>query len=193
MFLLSLAMLIQEPVPNPRTSSAEKCAPQPMPRAIDIGEVALASHKIEFAATPQLENPQGAWVIRLWRRGTVEANIEILKLRGQYNCNRYDVEKLWKSKITQEEYAAVASNVLTFGVPDRSAFDPQYNLSTISFDGTGVDLRLKASIWQVDLHSNLGDGRNAQNLSKVFHDLAARYVPQSDLPSKEWRGSLNSN
>ncbi len=165
--------------------------PQPMPRAIDIGTVELASHKIEFAATPALEYPGGAWVIRLWRRGTVEVNIEILKLRRQSDCNRYDIQKFWRSAITQDEYAAVASKVVTFGVPDRSVFAPPYISSGISMDGTPIDLRLENSEWRVERRSNLADGRSAQILSEIFQELAAKYVPSAELPAVDWRGPHN--
>jgi hypothetical protein len=192
MILLSLAMLTQGPVPTSGISSSEACAQQPMPRAIDIDTVAVASHKFEFAATPALGGGGGAWVIRIWHRGTVETQIEILKLRRQLDCNRYDVERSWRSTVTQDEYAAVASKVMKFGVPDRSAFIPPYELTGLTLDGVSIDFRLQNSQWRVDRSLNLGDGPNAESLSKVFHDLAAKYIPASELPSADWRASVNT-
>lgn len=187
MVLLTLALMIQQTLPVTTASSAEKCTPQPMPRAIDISPVELSSQKIEFAATPALEYPGGAWVIRLWRRGTIEVNVEILKLRRQVDCNRYDVINVWRSKVTQDEYADIAYGVVTFGVPDRSVFAPPYDASGISLDGTQIDLRLENSEWRVDHRTNLGDGRNAHILSEIFQGLIAKYVPASERPSRDWR------
>ena len=190
MNLLSLVLLIQQPVPVTTNSFAETCTPQPMPRAIDISAIELSSQKIEFAVTPSLEYPRGAWVIRLWRRGTVEANIEILQLRGQIDCNRYNIIKVWRSVITQDEYAAIATRVVTFGVPDQSMFAPPYDSKgIISLDGTQIDLRLENSDWRVDHRTNLYDGRNAQTLSEIFQDLVAKLVPASERPSIDWRVS----
>lgn len=188
MLVMLLMAVAENPAPLSASLIEETCVPQPMPRAIDYGASHLVgSQKIEFAATPMLESPGGAWVIRVWRRGQGKSNIEILKLRRQLDCNRYDVENRWKSLISQEEYESIASKMVALGIPPPSAFIPPYDRPDMILDGVSIDLRLRNFEWQVERSLNLVSGSNALLISKTFRDLAIKYVPAEALPSEYWR------
>jgi hypothetical protein len=165
------------------------CVPQPLPPAIDsAGALPAASDTIEFAATPSLQVPGRAWVVRLTRRGTLGARLEVFRLLRQHDCNRYDVESRWEASLPQPAYAAVAARVAALGVPDRAVFVPQVpgQVAAIALDGTSLDLRLRTTGWEVRRSLAHHDAGGAA-LSALFRDLASRCVPVLDMPMPDWR------
>ncbi len=168
--------------------AAKGCKPQPMPAAIDAaGRVPIASDMIEFAATPSLEHPGRAWVVRLSRRGQVEATIEVVRLRRQHDCNRYDIERRWQSPLSQAEYLDLAAKAVAVGVPHPATFVPSSTGQPpdLVLDGTAIDLRLTGQGWQITRSLNhYGQG---VAISAIFRNLASKYVPASELPAEDWR------
>ena len=168
---------------------AQTCIPQAMPQAINsAGLPPIATDTIEFAATPSLQYPERAWVVRLSLRRRVEATIEILRLKGQKRCNRYTIESRWQSPLKPGEYAAIASKVVPVVVPAGSVFvrclteRPSYPV----LDGTSIELRLQSEGWLVTRSLNhYSNGGGA--ISALFRQLALRYVPADELPTEDWR------
>ena len=165
------------------------CIPQPMPPAIDsAAELPIASETIEFSATPSLDYPGRSWVVRVFRRGQVGATIEIIRLRRQFECNRYDVEARWKAPLKQEEYANIANKVIPLAVPSSAVFAPSsvLRLDDLVIDGTSIKVRLRSQGWRVDRDLN-HYGHGGAEISAIFRDLVARYAPAQELPSEDWR------
>jgi len=171
------------------TQANQRCIPQPMPPAIDsAGELPIASDVIEFAATPALQYPGRAWVVRVYRRGAVEAKIEVVRLRRRNDCNRYDIEARWRSPLQQADYVALAETLVPIGVPAASVFVPSSSeqLPELVLDGTGIDLRLRSAGWQVSRSLN-HYGQFGGTISEIFRHLSSKYVPESELPKDDWR------
>lgn len=189
LFVIAIATFAFEPRADAQAS--QPCIPQPVPPAIDsAGSPPIGSDVIEFAATPSLQYPSRAWVVRLWRRGQSEAVIEIVRLRQQHDCNRYDIEARWKAPLRQEEYRTIAAKVAPVGVPPSAIFVPSSTgpLPDVVMDGTSINLRLHSQDWQVTRSLNLY-GQGGAAISAIFHDLASTYVPSSELPAKDWRSA----
>lgn len=165
------------------------CIPQPMPPAIDsAGELPIASETIEFSATPSLDYPGRSWVVRVSRRGQIGATIEVIRLVRQLQCNRYDIEGRWEAPLKQEEYLDAANRVIPLGVPSSAVFVPSSvpRLDDLMLDGTSIKVRLRSQGWRVDRDLN-HYGRGGAEISAVFRDLVARYVPAEELPEEDWR------
>lgn len=189
MLLLLMAIATLSSPSQAATPELARCAPQPLPPAIDsAGEPPLASETIEFAATPSLEYPGRAWVVRISRRGATEARIDVLRLRRQSDCNRYDMESRWQAPLRQDEYEAIAARVVPLGIPSSDVFIPSSADESLDLvtDGTSVDLRLSNLSWRVTRSSN-HFGRDGAVISRVFRDLIAQYIPSSNLPAEDWR------
>ncbi|MEG3089368.1 hypothetical protein [Sphingomonas sp. PB4P5] len=189
--MLSVLIAMTTLVPQAQTVAqvSPRCSEQPLPPAIDsAGEPPTASGVIEFAATPSLEHPGKAWVMRISRRGDAEAKIDVLRLRRQEYCNRYDIEARWQAPLKQEEYVAIAAGVAPLTVPTPSVFvpSPTDQLPEIVMDGTSIDLRLFSHGWQVTRSLNHYSGAGAA-ISAIFRNLASKYVPASELPTEDWR------
>lgn len=184
--LIATATLAAQPLAT--TQTVEPCVRRPMPPAIDsAGTLPTASDVIEFAATPW-QHPGRAWVVRLSRRGEVEATLEILRLRRQRNCNRYDVESRWRMPLRQEEYSAIVARVVSVGVPASTVIVPSSTdqFTEVVLDGTSIDLRLRSREWQVTRSLN-HYGQGGADVSAIFRDLVLKYVPASELPTEDWR------
>jgi len=169
--------------------STDACSRQPLPAAIDsVGKPPIASEIIEFAATPSLQVPESPWVVRVYWRGEVEAKLEIFRLRHQSNCNRYDIEKRWDALLEQQEFGAIAADILPFSIPPKNEFAPgaKPQQEDLVLDGTGIQLRFRSFEWQVTRSLN-HDGRSGGPLSKIYYGLVRKYVPASELPSEDWR------
>jgi hypothetical protein len=166
------------------------CPPQPMPPAIEsAGTLPVASDIISFAATPT-EYPGRAWVVRLSRRGA-DAKLEIVVLRRQFSCNRYDVERRWEVAIGTEDYRSVAQAIAPWAVPPSDTFstnDRTRGRDEITLDGTPIELRVVAPGWQVTRTLN-HYGRSGAELSAIFRSLLAGHVPESERPAEDWRTS----
>ena len=155
-----------------------------MPPAIDsLGEPPVAAGVIAFSATPT-EVPGRAWVIRLSRRGS-EAALEIVRLRRRDDCNRYTVERTWNTAIPLDEYRAIAAAVAPWVAPP-AGFPAHEGPPGVALDGTGLELRVRTTGWQVTrtLNQFVEDG---PGLSAIFRTLLSRHVPASELPAEDWR------
>jgi hypothetical protein len=165
------------------------CTPRPLPPALDaVGEPAARTDSIVFAATPS-DYPGRAWVVRLSRRGKGNATLEIVRLRRQMNCNRYDIEKRWRSRIGSSDYAAVEAAVARWtGLPSDRA-DPsgaRDDGDEIVLDGIPIEIRLQSNGRRV-AHSLNHYGKSGGELSAIFRSLLVGHVPVADLPAEDWR------
>src|SRR5688572_21233754 len=131
---------------SPTAASEAACPAQPMPPALEALKPLDSGRTIAFSATPSLTYPRRSWVVRLAQIGSSgPATLEIAQLRGQENCNRYDIEKSWKTSISEERFTAVLNAVGPIGTPPPDQFiahDPMRSLGEIGIDGTGIVLRL---------------------------------------------------
>lgn len=168
------------------------CPPQPMPPAIDSADTPGGNrftHSIAFAATPSLELPGRAWVVRLDRtprRG--DGTVEIIRLRRQSTCNRYDIEKRWRAELNAEHYRIIAEGIVPLVMPPADLFTGKSPARTpeIILDGTGLELEVRGEGWRVRrlLHASSHDGAAA---SALIYRLVATLIPAEDLPTDEWR------
>lgn len=166
------------------------CPRRPLPPAIESAQLPALSpfvFAIEFAATPMREYPGEAWAIRLARRNErVGGTLDIVRLRRQMDCNRYDVVGRWSAPLTPAEYARIAAEVTPFALPPAKLLlqrDPGHDRV---FDGTALTLRAHAPDWRLERELNVGDPIGSR-LSPIFHALAARHIPADALPTAEWR------
>lgn len=104
--LATIAVLAQV---SADAETKRSCAPGPMPAAIEsAADPPVASDVIEFTATPSFQTFGIAWVIRVYRRGSVDAGIEIVRRHRQTGCSRYDIGARWRALQQQSEYRAIA-------------------------------------------------------------------------------------
>lgn len=166
------------------------CPPQPLPPALDsIAALPETRSAVEFSATPSLDYPGLAWVIRLSRSGYGAGTLEIVRLRRQADCNRYDVEKRWQASLPAEEYRAVVEAAAALGTPPADAFshnDSMRALEGLALDGTGITLRMRTTGWEVRRQLN-HYGRGGAALSAIFHALVSKHVPAAEIPADDWR------
>ena len=164
------------------------CVPQPLPPALDsVAPLGPASDAIEFSATPSLQHPSRAWIVRLTRRGVVSATIEVIRLRQRDDCNRYVVEQRWAAPLRQEDYVVVFDQVAPLGLPRADAFtsmDPF--VGELIMDGTSLELRLRAPGWRVTRTLNHYE-QGGEALSAIFHTIVARHIPADLRPTNDWR------
>jgi hypothetical protein len=172
------------------TAASPVCIVQPLPPAIDaIPPPAPAASLITFAAAPW-EYPGRAWVVRVSRRGgAAPGSLEIIRLRRQSDCNRYDVERSWTAAISAAEYDALGKAIAPLASPPTGVFsqsEPMKGPSDIVLDGTGLELRLRRDEWEVRRASN-HYARAGGEISALFRRLVMMHVPAAELPEEDWR------
>jgi len=169
------------------------CPRQALPPAIESAgprDDNRFMHSIAFAATPSLELPGRAWVVRLNRKPRLgSGSVEVFRLRRQFSCNRYDIEQRWQAQVTAAQYRTIAEAVLPLTIPPPDAFlDPntRAGLQAVALDGTGLELEVRGEGWIVRrmVHASSRDGAVA---SALIHNLVANIVPANQLPTEEWR------
>ena len=185
MFLIAAAIAATATHTQSPPSPAQTCSPQPLPAAIDAIGAPPSSETIEFSATPSFSTQP--WVVRLSHRRELGSTIEIIRLSRQYNCNRYNVEMRWQAPLTDNEYEAVSKVVSQLGTPPATSFIPssRQELEMIVMDGTGLQLRLRNSEWEVTRALNQAHPGGTQ-ISSFFRGLVAKYIPVSDIPAEDW-------
>src|SRR3712207_232112 len=67
--------------------------PQPLPPAAETLGPLRVGRAVTFSATPSLEFPGRAWVVRITPGTAGAGQLEIVRLRRQMDCNRYDIDK----------------------------------------------------------------------------------------------------
>jgi hypothetical protein len=148
-----------------------------------------AASVITFAATPW-EVPGRAWVVRVSRTGgATPGRLEIILLRRQHDCNRYDVERHWKEAISAADYDALAKAITPLASPPTGVFSQHEGMkgpSDIVLDGTGLELRLRRDQWEIRRISN-HYAQTGGEISAIFRRLVMAHVPASELPAEDWR------
>jgi hypothetical protein len=172
---------------------ATSCAPQPLPPEIDSAGPLMfanpAGSTIEFAAAPSLEYPGRGWVVRLYRRGAGNTStLEVLLLRRQHDCNRYDIESRWDKALPAADYQRVAAAVAPFMTPNVDTFiTGQWSRSDeMVLDGTSISLRLRDSKWEIERRLNHYEP-GGRGISAIFEALVRLAVPADQLPTSDWR------
>lgn len=170
-------------------AAALPCPVQPMPPAIEAVPAAPPTkNAIAFAATPW-EYPGRAWVVRLFGGPRGTGKLEIIRLRRQDHCNRWDLERRWEASVTDAEHRTMADALAPLAAPPAGflARDPAAgNTDELVMDGTALELRWRRDGWDVRRHSNhyAADGGR---ISAQFHALVARHLPSAELPAEDWR------
>lgn len=172
-------------------SAGAPCIRQPLPPAMDsFPAVEALTKAITFSATPSLEYPGRAWVVRLSQSGhNGPAAVDIAVLRRQFDCNRYDVEKRWRAALTSEEFASLARVLAPRAIPAMnapSAMDPLMDAGEGGIDGTSIMLRINTLGWDAtrSLHDSGPDGAA---VSSIFHAIVTKHVLPAEAPTAEWR------
>ena len=171
-------------------AQADPCPRQPLPPATDALAPLDGRNTISFAATPSLDYPGRAWVVRLSRSGqSGPAAAEIVRLRRQSDCNRYDVEKRWEAALPADEFAALSRQVVSLATPPVDVFAPASagsSFDEVVIDGTPITVSVTTFSWEATarLHHS---GRNGAAISALFRELVGKYVPAPELPTEYWR------
>jgi hypothetical protein len=167
-------------------------APQPMPPAIESADLPPSNgfnNIITFSATPMLQYPQRAWVLRLFQRTRGQpATLTVVRLRGRDECNIYDIEARWEVPLRADEYETVAALITPHVTPPPGVFDQRDIVRERDpvLDGTGVDLRAETWGWQVERSLNLAE-TEGYALSSIFYRLLDPAVPAAERPDADWR------
>ncbi len=168
------------------------CSPRPMPAAVDfIGpwEDNMVMDSLTFTATPSLQAPGRAWLVRLHRFGPRDIKVNIVKLQRETNCNRYRIERQWSAALTSGEYDQTVALIEPFvTTPDRlfSIKNSRRDGDVVALDGTTLSLRTQTLGWSVSrkVHESSVVGKS---LSAIFYRIATAHVPKGELPTHDWR------
>ncbi len=168
--------------------SAPPCPRQPMPSPIDsLSPLPSYKPSISFAAVPLLGGR--AWAIRMDRAANAAPGmLEIVHLRRQANCNRYDVETKWQAPLSDQQYRLLADKITPFAIasPDQFSGTGPSQGHEIVLDGTGIVLKVKTIDWDVTRSLN-HYGRDGAELSAIFHEVVSKHVPEWEAPKADWR------
>lgn len=188
------AMLLSLAFADVAQSTERSCpdAPQPMPPAIESAGLPSSNgfnNVITYSATPMLQYPQRAWVVRLFQRTRGQpATLTVVRLRGRNECNIYDVEARWEAPLRAGEYEAIAALVTPHVTPLPGVFDQRKIVRERDpvLDGVGVDLRAETWGWRVERSLNLAE-TEGYALSRIFYPLLDPVVPAAERPDADWR------
>lgn len=191
MRLLFIALCLSVAIDTPSRAAADDCKPQPLGPAIEAADLPPSKgfdNIVTFGATPSLEYPSRAWVIRLFQdRHARPATLTVVRLLRRSDCNSYLVEARWKIPIRADEYEAVATQIAPILVPTTDVLSGEDTARGrgISVDGTSFDLRFETTGWQIRRHLTSADPEG-QTLSKLFHRILASAVPEPERPGVFW-------
>lgn len=171
--------------------AAAECKRQRLPPAIESAGLPPSegyNNIITFAATPSLDYPGRAWVIRLFQRTRSQpATLTIVRLLSRNDCNVYDVESRWEAPLRADEYEALATLIEPYVMAPPGIFSKKgvARDGRVVVDGTGLDLLVETPGWQIRRSLNLGVSEGAK-LSAIFHRLLAPVVPAPERPGESW-------
>lgn len=186
-FTLALLILTMSAASS-SLASEPPCPRQPMPSPLDsLSSLPSYKRSISFAAIPTLGGQ--AWVIRLDRAGQVQSGtVEIMQLRRQADCNRYDVEGNWKAPLSDEQYRLLSDKIAPFAIAPPGEFSGAGSTQApeIALDGSPIILNVKTFDWEVTRSLNHYAGGGAE-LSAIFHAIVSQHVPDWKAPRTDWR------
>lgn len=159
-------------------AAAGPCPRQPMPSPINsLSPLPPHLSSISFAAVPSRGGQ--AWAIRLHRaESSLKGVVEILHLRRQGNCNRYDVDTKWQTPLSDHDYRSLVDKSMPFG-----SGSPK---DDIVLDGTQIVLSVRSSGGNVTESFN-HYGRGGGQLSAIFHGIVSKHVPGWQVPFADWQ------
>lgn len=148
-------------------------------------------HALEFSATPALQFPSRAWVMRL-DRGTghrqISLDVYVMQQRGS-SCDSYEVERHWSAEISQQEYDAFNAQIEPLIAPPHDLHLSPAEQTRLSrsrgLDGTSLEVRAIRVNWKIAsyLRYHTDEGRA---VSAIVQAMIARVVPAGEMPSEEW-------
>lgn len=148
-------------------------------------------HALEFSATPSLQFPSRAWVMRLDRgtgRRQISLNVYVMLQRGS-SCDSYEVERHWSAEISQQDYEVFNAQIEPLIAPPHdlhvSPAEQRRLYVSGGLDGTSLEVRAIRVNWRTatDLQYHSDKGRA---VSALVRAMIARVVPADDMPSEEW-------
>lgn len=185
------ALLVAAGLIGASQAGAAECKPRPLPPAIESAGLPPTdefNNVITFAATPSLEYPRRAWVIRLFQRTRSRpATLTIVRLLRRNDCNVYDVEARWEAPVRADEYEAIATLVAPYATPSPGIFtqkDMAHDRG-LAVDGTELNLRVQSLGWQV-MRSLTSAHSEGTAISAIFHRLLVPIVPAPERPGEYW-------
>lgn len=167
---------------------AEPCPRQAMPPGFEALSPRPDHQVIAFAVARDMVLPRRAWAVRLSRRGyTGPAIVEVARLRGQLDCNRYDIVQQWQSNVSAQEFDGVARRMAPHVLAARSSADdnPLTIPAEVAIDGTAITLRLSNASWE-STRQLVAEGPDGSVVSAAFRALISRIVPVQDQPPQGW-------
>lgn len=191
MRLIFIALWLSVAIGTPSQAVADDCKPQPLGPAIDAAGLPPSkgfANVVTFGATPSLEYPGRAWVIRLFQdRHARPATLTVVRLLRRSDCNLYLVEARWEIPIDADEYEAVATQVAPLLAPTVHVLSGEDTARGrgISVDGTSFDLRVETTGWQIRRLLTSADPEG-QTLSKLFRRILTYAVPEPERPGEYW-------
>lgn len=148
-------------------------------------------HALEFSATPSLQFPSRAWIMRLDRgtgRRQISLDVYVMLQRGS-SCDDYEVERHWSAEISQQDYEVFNSQIEPLIAPPHDLHLPPNEQARLyrsgGLDGTSIEVRAIRVNWRTatDLRYHSDKGRA---VSALVRAMIARVVPADDMPSQEW-------
>jgi|GEM_PF-3079640 hypothetical protein len=191
MRLIFIALWLSVAIGTPSQAAADDCKPQPLGPAIEAAGLPPSkgfANVVTFGATPSLEYPGRAWVIRLFQdRHARPATLTVVRLLRRSDCNLYLVETRWEVPIHADEYEAVATQVAPLLAPTVHVLSGEDTARGrgISVDGTSFDLRVETTGWQIRRLLTSADPEG-QTLSKLFRRILTYAVPEPERPGEYW-------
>ncbi len=179
-------------------AAADYCPRQPMPAVLDTvrpPESVYVTRLISFSARPSLQSPEESWVVRVYTETVFEEDrrerevLEIVRLRGEYDCNRWFVTGRWQSELAPGEVAGIYESVVPFLEPAAQALTAGGRMpppDELTIDGTGIAVEASGFNWTLRRKGNAADA-SGEPVSERFHALAARLVPPEEMPARDWR------
>ena len=148
-------------------------------------------HALEFSATPALQFPGRAWVMRIDRgagHSPVSLDVYLMQKPGS-SCDHYEVERHWSAEISQQDYESFNAQIEPLIAPPHNLHLPPVEQARLSrsrgLDGTSLEVRairvdLKIARY---LRHHSEEGRA---ISAIMRAMIARVVPADQMPSERW-------
>ena len=186
-------------VATPALAAGEACPTQPRPQALDVVhpiDSSYVTRHVSLSATPSLQSPASSWVVRVYADTLFEDGqarpremLEVLRLQGEHDCNRWFVTGRWDGELEAGELARLLETAGPFLSPASTALDRgelYASDDSLMLDGTGIAVETGGPDWLLRRGGHPHSGAGAQ-VSDAFQALAARIVPPEDMPARDWR------
>ena len=198
-FLTALLIAFGPLSVSPALAAGETCPTQARPSPLDAVHPVdnpVTGNTVTFAATPSLQFPSEAWVVRVYRTSKRDGEsrstevIEVFRLQLEYDCNRWFTTGLWDREAKPGDLEEIQTETKRFlgalaqAYVDGGSYDLQF--SELALDGTGVAVEEVGRYFSLRRGGH-SSGAMGKPLSLGFHRLAATVAPATEMPDEAWR------